>query len=154
MENFTSNTDLTLSKDSGLPNTELQSRFLEALFGEAKGSPSQAKKIAGYSDTTSTISIVRTLRKEIQEMAELILAMNAPRAALAQVALLDDPTASGAQTTMKVAENILARTQPDRKDPSIVVPKGGLFIMPAKDVKEEDEVGTGKTIELSIEAED
>lgn len=134
--------------------TEKQAAFLEALFGEAKGSPSKALKLAGYAEGTSTIAVVRALRKEIQEMAELILAMNAPRAALAQVALLDDPTAPGAQTTMKVAENILARTQPDRKDSSIVVPKGGLFIMPAKDLKTDDEDSGRKTIELSLEAED
>ena len=53
--------------------TAKQQVFLNALFDEAGGSVILAKKIAGYSDTSSTSEIVKGLKEEILEkLAEIL----------------------------------------------------------------------------------
>ena len=47
--------------------TEKQRLFLDVLFDKAQGSIVQAKKLAGYSDTTSTTEVIRSLKDEIAE---------------------------------------------------------------------------------------
>ena len=42
--------------------TEQQQQFLSVLFEEAGGDILTAKKLAGYSDTTSTSSVVNSLK--------------------------------------------------------------------------------------------
>ena len=54
--------------------TELQARFLDALFGPAKGNQAKAMKMAGYSENTNPHHIVSSLRSEIIERAELEMA--------------------------------------------------------------------------------
>ena len=54
--------------------TELQSKFLDALFSEAKGNYSKALRLAGYSETTNPYAIMQSLRTEIIERAELEMA--------------------------------------------------------------------------------
>ena len=56
--------------------TELQNKFLDALFTEAKGNYSKAMRIAGYSETTNPYAIMQALRTEIIERAELEMAAN------------------------------------------------------------------------------
>lgn len=123
--------------------TELEAKFLEALFGEAQGDPLKAKRIAGYSETTTTTSIVRQLRQEINEIAMDQLAMNGPKAAIKLTNLLDNPTTGGADTIIKVAKEILDRTgvlQP-KEDVSIKIGTGGgLFILPAKGPYQESKI--------------
>mgnify|MGYP003136548059 CR=1 FL=1 len=57
--------------------TELQEKFLNALFGEAKGNYAKAMRIAGYAPSTNSHVIVQSLRSEIIERAELEMAANA-----------------------------------------------------------------------------
>ena len=45
--------------------TEQQQKFLAVLFDEAGGDVLTAKKLAGYSDTTSTTQVVASLKEEI-----------------------------------------------------------------------------------------
>lgn len=117
--------------------TEQQKRFLEALFGEAQGSPAEAKKLAGYADSTKTIEILRGLKEEILEHASLTLATHSPKATMELVGLLVDPIQSGAQTKLKVIQEILNRTGitgPDKnQEVKLNIPQGGIFIMPAKE---------------------
>lgn len=117
--------------------TEQQKKFLEALFGEAQGSPSEAKRIAGYSENSKTIEILRSLKEEIIEHAHMTLATHSPKAAMELVGLLVDPNQSGALTKLKVVQEILNRTgvnAPDKnQEISLKVPQGGIFIMPAKE---------------------
>lgn len=115
--------------------TELQVKFLEALFGEAEGDPGKAKKLAGYAPTTTTASIVRQLREEINEIAMDQLAMGAPKAATSLVSLLYNPTTSGADIIIKTAAQILDRAGVIKKsepETNIKINGGGLFILPAK----------------------
>lgn len=115
---------------------ELQIKFLEALFGEAKGDILTAKRLAGYSEQTKNVDIIRVLREEIIEQAHLILAMNSPRASLEMIGLMVDPNQAGATTKIKAVTEILNRvgvvSEKNTQDVNLKVPSGGLFIMPAK----------------------
>ena len=76
--------------------TELQSKFLDVLFTEAKGNYSKAMRLAGYSENSNPYAIIQALRTEIIERAELEeMAANAPKAVLSMVGVIDDPTAIG-----------------------------------------------------------
>lgn len=120
--------------------TEEQLKFLEALFlPEVKGDFRKAIRLAGYSEHTKTSDIIKSLRDEIIEASKNILALNSPKAAMALIGLLDDPNASGAVNTIKVAQEILNRTGVKEREESITIktPTGGIFIMPAKEVQKE-----------------
>lgn len=125
-----------------------QSSFLDHLFGEAKGNPEKAKAMAGYAETVRVSEITKSLRDEIIEIAKDILVLNAPKAAMALVNGLDNPTEAGLINKIKVAESILTRSMPTaERGLELKVPQGGLFIMPAKEIKEIKEIQDGKTIE-------
>jgi uncharacterized membrane protein len=89
--------------------TELQNKFLDALFTEAKGNYSKAMRIAGYSETTNPYAIMQALRTEIIERAELEMAANAPKAVLSMVGVIDDPTAIGNREKLSASQQILDR---------------------------------------------
>ena len=63
--------------------TGKQQAFLNVLFDEAGGNMVTAKKLAGYSDTTTTTEIVKGLKEEILEATQMYMAQNAPKAAMA-----------------------------------------------------------------------
>ena len=114
--------------------TELQEKFLNALFGEAKGNYAKAMRIAGYASSTNSHVIVQSLRSEIIERAELEMAANAPKAVMSMVGVLDDPTAIGNREILSASQQLL-----DRVGLSIVEKLNvssdkpiGLFILPEK----------------------
>ena len=57
--------------------TEKQQKFLDVLFEEAKGEPSQARKLAGYAENVSTSSIVNALQEQIAERTKKFIATTA-----------------------------------------------------------------------------
>ena len=127
--------------------TELQLAFLSALFGEAKGDPALAVRLAGYAETVKYSEIVSSLKDEIIDQAKMILAMNAPRAAIGLVDVVINPEQKMATIKMKAAESILDRVGVKSKEASEVnlnIPQGGLFIMPAKDAPKEKEPESDK----------
>ena len=89
--------------------TPMQTAFLEALFGEAKGNISEAKRLAGYSASMSTKELIESLQDEIIGIARLQLAQNAPLAAYALADIMADPVTLGAKEKMRAAEQILDR---------------------------------------------
>lgn len=121
--------------------TEKQNLFLEALCGEAKGNFRQAMRIAGYSDNTALHEVAGSLKEEIIERASMILALNAPKAAMGMVDVLDDPTSLGARNTVAAAREVLDRTGLIKKEQlEVKSQEGGLFILPPKKVaNDEDE---------------
>ena len=120
--------------------TAKQQVFLNALFDEAGGSVILAKKIAGYADTSSTSEIVKGLKEEILEATQLYMASNAPKAAMAMVGGLYDPTELGIKDKMAAAKELLDRTGLIKTEKVQVESSGGVMLMPAKQVvKEEDE---------------
>jgi hypothetical protein len=72
--------------------TEKQQKLLAVLFDEAGGDIVAAKKIAGYSDATSSTEIINSLKEEILDATSAYMARNAPKAAMAMVGALYDPT--------------------------------------------------------------
>ena len=75
--------------------TENQQKFLNALFEEAAGDVVLAKKLAGYSEGTSTSDIVSALKDEIFEATKEYMSRVGPRAAVAYASALEDPTQLG-----------------------------------------------------------
>ena len=117
--------------------TEQQQKFLDVLFDQAGGSIVQAKKLAGYSDTTSTTHIVNSLKEEILDATQTYMSRNAPRAAVAMVGALIDPTELGIRDKMQAAKELLDRTGLVKTEKMQVETKGGVMLMPPKQVEED-----------------
>ena len=119
--------------------TERQKKLLEVLFDEAGGDIVAAKKLAGYSDNTPTTEIVTSLKEEIIDATHLYMARNAPKAAMSMVGALYDPTELGIRDKMTAAKELLDRTGLVKTEKMQVEAKGGVMLMPAKNVSEDDD---------------
>ena len=118
--------------------TENQQRFLEVLFDEAGGDVVAAKKLAGYSETTSTGAIVESLKDEIADKTRTYFARTAPKAAMAMVGALYDPTELGIRDKMAAAKDLLDRAGLGKTDKiDVGSSSGGVFILPSKEGKNE-----------------
>jgi hypothetical protein len=112
--------------------TELQQTFLQVLFDQAGGDVVVAKKLAGSADGTSTSDIVKSMRDEIMEATQLYMSRNAPRAAVAMVGGLIDPTELGIRDKMAAAKELLDRTGLVKTEKLQVESTGGVMLLPAK----------------------
>ena len=118
---------------------ERQQKFLDVLFEEAGGDVVAAKKLAGYSENTPTTSIVRGLKEEILEATQMYMARNAPKAAMAMVGGLYDPTELGIRDKMSAAKELLDRTGLIKTEKVQVETSGGVMLMPPKAIVEEND---------------
>ena len=112
--------------------TEKQQRFLDVLFEEAGGSVVLAKKLAGYSESSSTSDITKGLKDEILVATQLYLARNAPQAAVAIASSLSDPTQLGIRDKLSAAKELLDRTGLIKTEKVQVETSGGVVLMPPK----------------------
>jgi|TARA_R110002153_G_scaffold7834_2_gene34831 hypothetical protein len=114
--------------------TDKQRLFLDALMSEeCRGNIRKAMTAAGYASNTNATAVVRPLSKEINDQANLMLAMNAPRAAFSMRDVLEDPSAMGARNSIAAAAQILDRTGLVKKEQVEVKNTGGaMFILPPK----------------------
>ena len=111
--------------------TELQEAFMEALLGEARGDIRRAMSLAGYSDNTKVKEVVGPLKEEILDRTNMMMAMNAPKAAFGMVNVLDDPTALGARNQINAAKEVLDRVGLVKKEQiQVTATGGGMFILP------------------------
>ncbi len=117
---------------------ERQQKFLEVLFEDAGGDVVAAKKLAGYSDNTPTTAIVKGLKEEILEATQMYMARNAPKAAMAMVGGLFDPTELGIRDKMSAAKELLDRTGLVKTEKMQVEASGGVMLMPPKAVVNDD----------------
>lgn len=117
--------------------SEQHKKFLEVLFDEAGGNLNKAKEMAGFSRGYSTRLLTNYLKEEIIEATQLFIAMNAPKAAMAMVSGIDDPTELGLKEKMSAAKDLLDRAGLGKTDKIQVEATNGVMILPAKD-KEED----------------
>tara|TARA_R110000751_G_scaffold161643_4_gene268176 strand:+ start:2175 stop:2543 length:369 start_codon:yes stop_codon:yes gene_type:complete len=117
--------------------TERQQKFLSVLFDQAGGDVVVAKKIAGYADTTGTTEVVNSLKEEILESTQSFMARNAPKAAMAMVGGLYDPTELGIRDKMAAAKELLDRTGLVKTEKVQVEAKGGVMLMPPKNPEKE-----------------
>tara|TARA_R110002153_G_scaffold4650_1_gene21898 strand:+ start:110 stop:484 length:375 start_codon:yes stop_codon:yes gene_type:complete len=119
--------------------TEKQRKFLDVLFDEANGDVTQAKLLAGYAPTSSTSDIVRGIKDEVLDATQMYMARNAPRAAVAMVSGINDPTELGMREKMTAAKELLDRTGLVKTEKMQVEASGGVMLMPVKNVSKEDE---------------
>ena len=119
--------------------TMKQKVFLDVLFEEAKGDMVQAKKIAGYADSSSTSEIIKGLKEEILEATQMYMARNAPKAAMAMTGALYDPTELGIRDKMAAAKELLDRTGLVKTEKMQVEASVGVMLMPTKAIVEEDD---------------
>ena len=127
--------DSTILKTPKKNLTDTQEKFLDALFGEAKGNPKKAGELAGYSEH-SYPKVLRNLKSEIVSRAETYLATHSAKAATKMVDMLDeDGTTPQASIRMEAAKQILDRIGIAKKEKLDVNVKAlhGLFILPPKD---------------------
>ena len=118
--------------------TEQQQKFLDVLFDQAGGDIPTAKKLAGYAETTSTTHIIKGLKEEIIDATQTYLSRNAPKAAMAMVGALYDPTELGIRDKMQAAKELLDRTGLVKTEKMQVEAKGGVMLMPPKQTEEDD----------------
>ena len=118
---------------------ERQQKFLEVLFEDAGGDVVAAKKLAGYSDNTPTTAIVKGLKEEILDATQMYMARNAPKAAMAMVGGLFDPTELGIRDKMSAAKELLDLTGLVKTEKMQVEASGGVMLMPPKAVVEDDD---------------
>lgn len=114
--------------------TEQQRKFLEVLFSsEAKGNINKAKVMAGYSENYPNRSITNVLKEEIIEATKLYIAMNAPKAAMAVIDGIEDPTELGIKEKLKAATDLLDRAGLIKTEKVEVSASGGVMVLPAKE---------------------
>ena len=118
--------------------TEKQSSFLSVLFDEAGGDVVKAKLLAGYAESTSTTEIIRGLRDEVLDATQLFMARNAPRAAMAMVSGITDPTELGIKEKMSAAKELLDRSGLVKTEKLQVESSGGIMLLPAKNTSDDD----------------
>ena len=130
------NMDSTIIKTPKKSLTNTQEKFLDVLFGEAKGNPKKAGELAGYSEH-SYPKVLRNLKSEIVSRAETYLATHSAKAATKMVDMMDeDGTTPHANIRLEAAKQILDRIGIAKKEKIDVNLKAvqGLFILPAKDL--------------------
>tara|TARA_R110001592_G_scaffold30511_2_gene109157 strand:- start:1215 stop:1652 length:438 start_codon:yes stop_codon:yes gene_type:complete len=112
--------------------TDKQESFLEHLI-DTKGNAKQAAELAGYSGHYS--QIVKSLKTEILEVTQEILANSAPRAAFKVVEIMEsDRPVVQASNKLAAATTLLDRVGVSKVDKLDVTHKaaGGIFLMPDK----------------------
>ena len=118
--------------------TEKQQKLLAVLFDEAGGDIVTAKKLAGYSDATSSTEVVNSLKEEILDATQTYMARNAPKAAMSIVGGLYEPTELGIRDKLSAAKELLDRTGLVKTEKVQVEAKGGVMLMPPKVVSQDD----------------
>lgn len=113
--------------------TPMQNLFLEYLGGEAKGDIRTAMTMAGYSPNTSQHEVIKSLRNEIREIGETLLAASIVKAVVALDTNLDNPNRMGAGNALNAANSILDRTGLGKKeDKPQVITVQPIFFLPEK----------------------
>ena len=120
--------------------TEKQQSFLTHLV-ETQGDAKEAAKLAGYSSHYH--HIVKTLKSEILELTQEVLANSAPKAAFKLVEIMDSKRPIiQANNKLAAATTLLDRvgvSKVDRVDVNHNVQSGGIFLMPDKQPLDLDE---------------
>ena len=122
--------------DTSVKNRELtpkQQSFLDNLI-ETQGDAKKAAELAGYSSHYH--HVVKTLKSEILELTQNILANSAPKAAFKLVEIMEsNKPIIQANNKITAAQTLLDRVgvgKVDRVDVNHNVNSGGIFLMPDK----------------------
>ena len=106
---------------------------MQVLFGEAEGDYTKAKTLAGYSETTNGLDVVRSVKDEILELTKEYLAINGPRAARAMINVLERPSELGNQHRLNAAKELLDRVGIHKTDKVEVTTPSGIMLLPPKE---------------------
>jgi len=113
--------------------TDKQEAFLTHLV-ETQGDAKEAAKLAGYSSHYH--HVVKTLKSEILELTQEVLANSAPKAAFKLVEIMEsNRPIIQANNKLAAAQTLLDRVgvgKIDRVDVNHNVNSGGIFLMPDK----------------------
>jgi ATP-dependent helicase/DNAse subunit B len=113
--------------------TDKQQAFLTHLV-ETQGDAKEAAKLAGYSSHYH--HVVKTLKSEILELTQEVLANSAPKAAFKLVEIMEsNRPIIQANNKLAAAQTLLDRVgvgKIDRVDVNHNVNSGGIFLMPDK----------------------
>jgi hypothetical protein len=113
--------------------TDKQQAFLQHLV-ETQGDAKKAAKLAGYSSHYH--HVVKTLKSEILELTQEVLANSAPKAAFKLVEIMESKRPIiQANNKLAAAQTLLDRVgvgKVDRVDVNHNVNSGGIFLMPDK----------------------
>jgi len=126
----------TVAKKDGRQYTKKQELFLDALYTNASGNINEAMVEAGYKEGAGSTALVRSLQQEIIEIATLILARNAPKAANKLVDIMDSSVPiPQANQKLNAAQGLLDRVGVIKESKVSVdhTVTGGIFVMPAKE---------------------
>lgn len=110
---------------------------MDVLFDGAGGDIGTAIKLAGYADGVSPSQIVTALKEEILDATQTFMARNAPKAAMAMVGGLYDPTELGIRDKMAAAKELLDRSGLVKTEKMQVETSGGVMLMPPKNTTED-----------------
>jgi hypothetical protein len=124
--------------------TEKQKKFLDVLFeeeenGGAAGDALKAKYLAGYSPSTLTSEVVRSLEDEIFEETKKYFARVAPQAAFKITGIMKNPVGMGTKVALDAAKDLLDRGGHTKTEKLEVSGSGGVFILPSKEEQENEE---------------
>ena len=117
--------------------TEKQQLFLDVLFNEAKGDPSVAVKLAGYSRGVKTSVVTSSLVDEINDLTRKFIAQSSTKAVYTMYNVLDTEDMLGAKERMAAAKDILDRAGFSKVDKVEIKASEPIFILPSKN--EEDD---------------
>jgi len=123
-------------KKDGREYTEKQEKFLDALYEDQQGNINNAMVKAGYKEGAGSTALVKSLQQEIVEIATLILARNAPKAANKLVDIMESNIPiPQANQKLNAAQSLLDRVGVIKESRVSVdhTVTGGIFVMPAKD---------------------
>jgi len=113
--------------------TEKQEQFLNSLI-ETQGDINKAADLAGYAG--NPYQVVKSLKDEIVDLAQNILAKEAPKAAFKLVELMtSDKPIPNSNTKLQAAQTLLDRVGVTKTDKVSVDHNvnGGIFILPEKE---------------------
>ena len=124
-------------KNNNKQLTKKQQKFLDCLI-ETSGNPKEAAELAGYSG--NHYQVVKSLKTEIIDLATDVLANSAPEAAFKLVDIMKtNKPIPQIGNKLQAAQSILDRVgviKKERLDINHNMNNGGVFILPAKEIKE------------------
>ena len=123
-------------KTGGRNYTPKQQAFLDALYANSTGDINKAMVSAGYKEGAGSTALVKSLKNEILEIANLILTRNAPKAANKLVNIMDsDAPIPQANQKLNAAQSLLDRVGLVKENKLQIDHNvtGGIFVMPAKE---------------------
>ena len=114
--------------------TDKQEKFLDVLGGEAKGDLRKSIILAGYEES-SYYAVIKSLRQQIVDVANTILAHSAPKAAQSLVDVLEsDAPIPQVNAKLQAAQTVLDRVGVSKREHLNVSHSvtGGIFLLPDK----------------------